>query len=252
MSELTHVFRKETAEPRGAEKDLALHCAAELFSEPLHAYQADFLKGPGCLCVSRTKGIQLCYFFKSPDAFMHQVGLILHDYANARKQRHVILSKYSHHGTASELEICVIVFTPVYQEIWSDVSALIRIPMQIVPFMTVGSRGKQAIILEMDKSIGMGEKPSRGRDEAGPERFETSEIEVQKQQKLETVPQETFHETDISLEKEKEYARSKRSSLVSSENYFQRAKLNSDEIRALLDLEFLLEDLRSGSTRVSI
>lgn len=229
MPEPVLIFQKKNLELAGSETDFALNCVSEFLNEPLHAYEADFLaSSSACVVVSRSQGIILSFFFKNSSVFLDQLGQILMDYAQCAKRAHDILSKYSYlDRSSSEEKIKMFVFVPAYEENWLDLSALIRIPIQVVPFMTVASRSQQAIILESEKKIEMGETLPR---QIAP-----------KKKKLEEELKPSVRNLSVS-----------RKPIPVSESYFQRAKLTSEEIRALLDFELFLEDIKESVPRASV
>ncbi|GEM_PF-2999329 len=227
MSEPVMVFQKQKTELTGSDTDFALSCVSEFLNEPLHAHEADFLTTSGCIVVSRSQGIVLSFFFKNPNIFLGQLGQILIDYAQSTKHAGDIMRKYSYLESSTGEKIKMLVFVPAYEENWLDLSALIRIPIQVVPFMTVVSRSQQAIVLESEKKIEMGEASPRG-----------------------IAPRKKKLDEDLMPSMKNSYV-SKKPILV-SESYFQRAKLTSEEIRALLDFELLLEDIKEDAPRISV
>ncbi len=227
MPEPVVVFQKQKAELTGSDRDFALSCVSEFLNEPLHAYEADFLTTSGCIVVSRSQGIVLSFFFKNSNIFLDQLGKILIDYAQSTKHAGDIMRKYSYLESSSKEKIKMLVFVPAYEENWLDLSSLIRIPIQVVPFMTVVSRSRQAIVLESEKKIEMGEASPRDM--------------TPRKKKLDEDPKPSMNNSYVS-----------KKPILVSESYFQRAKLTSEEIRALLDFELLLEDIKEDAPRISV
>ncbi|MBI4431583.1 MAG: hypothetical protein HY587_07730 [Candidatus Omnitrophica bacterium] len=231
MPESILVFRKQTAELKGTDADLALSCAAEYLDEPLHAHPVATFSSGCCLSVSRTKGILLVYFFKNPSLFLGKLGSMLNDYAKTLKLRHEILAKYPYLSASTlEEKINVYVFVPSFEEDWSEVAALIRIPLEIIPFSIVTSRNQQAIVLENGRTIPHGQLPPLAHS------FEAAKAAA-------VLSQQEEWEREIVQPKQPSTA---------LESYFQRAKLNSEEIKSLLDFELQLENIKSSTSQISV
>lgn len=206
-------------------RELALWAAEEFFGRDSQVLNAEFFKDPYGILTTGDEGkdVYLIFFFKDAKHFDAHFAKILQGYLACRKNWNVMAQNYPSIRSAKEGDIQVLIFMPVESGVSSEVLDLVSIPLHVMAYTALVSGGEEAILLEEDGDVeteGIEHAPSVLRSPYATSEKESTEV-LREQPKMD-------------LER------------PSGLSFFQRAKLDREEIRALLDLELRVDEIKNS------
>jgi len=204
------VYRKGTKlRTKASETELASLAVEEFVGEEIEVLKVDFLADSHTvLLATKSAGLILAIFFVEVGHLSRHLAHLLQSYVTCRRNWDRLAQTYPAIGLPDTPELGVVVFTPERPEAWREVLDLISIPISLVSYQCVTKGNEQAIVLDVGEADGLSGKVSPLFEGRGPH--------------AEAIP------------------------VYPQGSFFQRSKLNTDEIRALIELDRCLENLKLG------